>query len=131
MIKVCGDALAVLNELPRESKTLVVYLWGFPEVEELMEKSVIVSFEEWLTALREGWLYPDEKERTRRIFQKAYGAVLRGREPPDEIVDPRSFPLWTPRSLYRYHPRGKQPSFWEEILSLLSSQTPVANTSQE
>jgi len=121
MIQLYKDAVKILCELPYKSRALVVHLWGFPEVTMLAKESVIESFQEWLNALKGGWLYPSDVKRARELFKKAYKAVARGREPSGEFVCISTFPPFSWRDVYLYHPRGKQRSFWDEISSLLSS----------
>jgi hypothetical protein len=85
MVRYYKDWLRVFSELPYQSRTVIVYLWGYPEVMMLSDKSVLPSFEERLQALKDGYLdhrpylFEDEVEKT---LLKALRNVKRGK-PPD------------------------------------------------
>lgn len=116
-----GDALEVLLELPYRVRCVIAYVWD-PSIVEVAMKEVAADFDEWLQALKEGridepWLASDEViERVRKVLR----AVEKGRAPPDEIIDCFAFSEvgrpWTALDVWLYHPRGKDPELWREVL---------------
>jgi len=119
MVKYYGDGLRTLCELPYQSRMIIVYLWGYPEVMRLSDRSFLPSFEEWLQALKDGYLdhrsHLFSKDIEQRLL-RAYRNVTRGAPPSDERID---IVIWTLRDLYRNHPRGRDPNFYKEILETI------------
>jgi hypothetical protein len=103
-------------DLPFRSKMFMVYVWGYPEVFEVSDRDFLPMFEQWFSALKEGhldhrsWIF--DKKSVSTIIQ-SFNEVKKGRIPPDGIID---IEPWTIRSLYFFHPRGKDESFWKELL---------------
>ena len=119
VVKYYKSGLSTLRELPYHSRTLIVYLWGYPEVMMLSDKSILPDFEEWLQALEAGYL--DHRshlftEDVERRLSRAIRNVKQGKPPPREMID---FVMWTLDDLYRSHPRGKDPDFYREILEAI------------
>jgi len=118
-VRYYGDGFRILRALPYQSRVFLVYLWGYPEVIMLSDKSFLPNFEEWLKALKSGWLDHRSHLFSRSVEQsllKAYRNVTRGKPPPDEKID---IEAWTLYDLYRNHPRGKDPVFYMEILNAI------------
>jgi hypothetical protein len=85
----------------------------------LSDKSFLPDFEEWLQALKNGYLDHHSHLFSSDIEQrllKAYRNVTRGKPPPDERID---IATWTLHDLYRNHPRGKDPDLYKEILETI------------
>jgi DNA-binding HxlR family transcriptional regulator len=109
--------LEEIKKLPFESKVLITYVWGYPDIFLIADKSFLPAFEEWLAALKQGnldhraWIF----DRVDKVA-KAYRRVKSGKEPANDIID---LEHWTLRDIYIHHPRGKDTDFWEELLKLL------------
>jgi len=114
-IKVYSNYLEPLRNLPFKSKICITYLWGYPEIFQVSDKDFLPHFEQWVNALREGnldhrsWVFKKGEEE----LTKAFRAVKRGRPPPDTLID---LEPWTLLDLYRYHPRGKEPALYRELI---------------
>jgi hypothetical protein len=120
MVKFYKDGLKTLCELPFQSKTLIIYLWGYPEVSMLSDKSLLPYFDRWFQALKKGDIDHRTYLFSPDVEQKLLNAsrnVNRGISPPDEKVDFKE--IWTLRDLYENHPRGKEPNFYKEILNII------------
>lgn len=111
------EYLKYLVTLPEKSKMIITYVWGYPEILETSKKAFLPRFEEWYLALKKGfldhrgWLFSEE---ARSIIINTAKKVKRG-IPPDPIkIDPPE--SWTLKDLYDFHPRGKDPAFWEDFL---------------
>jgi hypothetical protein len=115
-VKELEEYIEPLLDLPFRRKMLVLYLWGYPEVFEVSNREFLPMFDEWLAALKAGrldhrsWIF-DEKAVTMVI--DSLRAVKRGKVPSEGSLD---LVPWTNVDLYRYHPRGKDVSFWRELL---------------
>lgn len=131
---VSGDSKEVLNsidkykkhlfslmDLPFRSKMFIFYVWGYPEIFEVSNKDFLPSFDEWLSALKEGnldhrsWIF-DEKSVSTLI--NTYKDVKKGKVPKNGIID---IEPWTVSDLYDFHPRGKDVNFWKELLLEINS----------
>ncbi|MFX0141638.1 MAG: hypothetical protein ACFFDN_48825, partial [Candidatus Hodarchaeota archaeon] len=118
-VKLYGDIFTDLIELPFKRKMVLVYLWGFPETIHLSNRSVIRTFDDWLSALKKGnldhrnWLF---SEKTLDRLEKAYRCVKRRKEPMDIRIDKEP---WTLRDLYLHHPFGKEVDFWDKIIQAI------------
>jgi len=120
MVELYKEGLDVLCSLPSKCRCAVIYLWGFDDAMDLSSKSTVLEIEDWLNALKNGWL--DHRlwlfrENTIKRVESVYRAVKRGNIPPKVSIDPPS--SWTIRDIYLYHPRGRDPDFWVEILKEL------------
>jgi hypothetical protein len=117
-VKACAECWEVIKELPFQSKVLITYAWGYPEVFLISDKSFLPWFEEWLEALKQGnldhrsWIF----DRIDKVA-KAYRSVKSGKQPADDVID---LEHWTLRDVYLHHPKGKDADFWGEFLSLLN-----------
>lgn len=108
-------------DLPFRSKMFVIYVWGYPEVFEVSDRDFLPMFEQWFSALKEGrldhrsWIF--DKNSVATIIN-SLKEVKKGRVPADGIID---IEPWTIRSLYVFHPRGKDESFWKELLVAINA----------
>jgi hypothetical protein len=108
-------------DLPFRSRMFVFYVWGYPEVFEVSDKDFLPFFDEWLSALKKGyldhrsWIFSGESI---TALINSFKEVKKGRIPADGIID---IEPWTIRDLYYFHPRGKDVSFWRELLVELNS----------
>jgi hypothetical protein len=115
--------LEILKDIPARSKMQITYLWGFSEVFNVSDKEFLVQFERWKKALEEGnldhrsFLFNEGLKR----LERAYNAVRRGKRPPDLRV---CYESWTLLDLHKYHPRGKDPQFYEELLTQVRKRKP-------
>jgi hypothetical protein len=131
MVKNNEKYLWSLIKLPFQSRMFIVYLWGYPEVFKIADKDFLPIFEKWMEALRTGyldhrsWIF-DEKAITTVI--NAFKAVKRGKAPPEGLID---IEHWTILDLYRYHPRGKEVSFWKELLIELNKRLQTKTEKRE
>lgn len=103
-------------ELPFKRKIAIIYLWGFPETFYLSNRGIIRTFAEWREALKNGRLYHRIwifEEKTLKRLRKAYNAVWRNTEPLPVRIDKEP---WTLKDLYNFHPFGKDPAFWDDII---------------
>jgi hypothetical protein len=114
--------LPALADLLKSRKFVAMYTWGFPEIDAEAERDFRFSeFDDWLNAVKTGradhrtWLF---EEKTLARVRAAYRRVRSGRQPDDLRIDKEN---WTLKDIYRYHPRGKDPAFWEEVLEALKS----------
>ncbi|MCC6019286.1 MAG: hypothetical protein LM601_09665 [Candidatus Verstraetearchaeota archaeon] len=127
MLSAFKDGLNILLKLPEISKIMIVYLWGFSEIELLGKKSFLPIFEKWLKALKNGFLdhrnYLFSSEVERRLL-KARDYVAKGKAPLNEKIDYAE--PWTLRDLYEHHPRGRDPAFYEEILEAIKDRQPYS-----
>jgi hypothetical protein len=127
MLSAFKDGLNILLKLPESSKIMIVYLWGFSEIELLGKKSFLPIFERWFNALRNGFLdhrtHLFSSEVERRLV-KARDYVAKGKAPSNEKIDYAE--PWTLRDLYEYHPRGRDPAFYEEILEAIKERQPYS-----
>jgi len=120
-IRAISRYLDYIKQLPFQSKVVITYLWGYPEIFLASDKSFLPWFEDWFQALKQGnldhrvWIF-ENIEKVRR----AYRAVKMGREPSPDLLD-LDVGLWTLRDLYLYHPRGRDLDFWEELLNELNA----------
>jgi DNA-binding HxlR family transcriptional regulator len=126
MVKIYFEnGLRALYELPYQSKTMLIYLWGYPEAITLADSSFLPSFDEWMKALKDGrldhrgYLFSPEVEKK---LINAFKNVKMGKSPRDEPID---FEMWTLADLYRIHPRGKDPEFYKEILDAIRERKKV------
>jgi hypothetical protein len=103
-------------DLPFRSKMFVVYAWGYPEVFDVSNRDFLPLFAEWFSALKEGhldhrsWIFNKNSVET---VINTLKEVKKGRVPPDGKIDIES---WSVSDLYNFHPRGKDESFWRELL---------------
>ncbi len=108
--------LLPLIDLPSRSRMFIFYVWGYKEIFEVSDREFLPNFEEWIQALKDGnldhrsWIF-DEKSVNTLI--STYKDVRRGKIPENGIVD---IEHWTISNLYSFHPRGKEPDFWRELL---------------
>jgi hypothetical protein len=120
-IKELEKYLSSFMALPFRSKMFVIYVWGYPEVFDVSEREILPKFELWFSALKDGrldhlsWIF--EKNSVATIIN-TLKEVKKGREPADGIID---IEPWTIRSLYLSHPRGKDESFWKDLLATICS----------
>lgn len=114
--------LSYLNDLIsliRKRQIMAVYLWNIPVKKEAEKYLKLPQFEAWFKALKDGdlshriWLFEEE---TIKDVESAYRAVKRGKEPKPWKIDKE---FWTLRDLYELHPQGKNPEFWQEMLTVL------------
>lgn len=59
------------------------------------------------------------EEQTIKKLERAYRSVRQGEPPENRRIDKE---LWTLRDLYEHHPRGKDLSFWSELIAALRMQ---------
>jgi len=117
-IRALSNFFDYIRQLPFQSKVVITYLWGYPEIILSSEKSFLPWFENWFQALKQGnldhriWIFKNIEK-----VRRAYRAVRRNREPLPDLID---LEPWTLRDLYSYHPRGKDSDFWEELLNELT-----------
>ncbi|MCR6624424.1 MAG: hypothetical protein NDF58_07625 [archaeon YNP-LCB-024-027] len=127
MLSAFKDGLNILLKLPESSKIMIVYMWGFSEVEFLGKKSFLPIFERWFNALKNGFLdhrtYLFSSEVEQRLL-KACEYVSKGKAPLNVKIDYAE--PWTLRDLYEYHPRGRDPAFYEEILEAIKDRQPYS-----
>jgi len=116
VIKNYGKYLFPLMDLPFRSKMFVMYFWGYQEVFDVSNRDFLPMFEEWLAALKSGhldhrsWIF-DEKAITKII--DTLNNVKKGKVPSNGIIDMEP---WTIDYLYQFHPRGKDATFWRDLL---------------
>jgi hypothetical protein len=122
-LKGCMPFIEDLTELLEKRKFVAIYLWNFEAIDTEIEKCYkLPQFEDWFRALKEGrlnhriWLFDD---RTIKEVEKACRRVRRGMPPENIKIDKEP---WTLRDLFEYHPMGKDPSFWEELINILYKQ---------
>ena len=120
-IRAIAGYLDSIEQLPFQSKTVITYLWGCPEIFLASDKSFLPWFENWFEALKQGnldhrtWIF----DNIEKVY-KAYRSVKRGKEPSHDLID-LDVEHWTLRDLYLYHPRGRDVDFWEELISELNA----------
>lgn len=117
-IKEYSSYLNDLTDLFNKRKVLAIYLWNFPEIEvETRKCDVLPEFTDWYNALKEGyldhrgWIFDDDVLEDLNSVAKL---VNKGIEPENIIIDPQT--IWTVKDLYHYHPNGKNPAFWYDLL---------------
>lgn len=108
--------LRPLIDLPSRSRMFIFYVWGYPEIFEVSDREFLPLFEGWFLALKEGnldhrsWVFNEQSVTT---LISTYKDVRRGRIPENGIID---IEHWTISDLYSFHPKGKDPDFWKEML---------------
>jgi len=112
--------LPALANLLKKRRVAALYLWGFPQIDAGAEKDYNFSrFEDWMEALQKGridhrsWLF---KEETFKDLHQAYNAVKEGQCPLPAQIDKEP---WTLADLWKYHPDGKKPEFWEGLMDAI------------
>jgi hypothetical protein len=109
--------LISLMDLPFKSKMFIFYVWGYPEIFDVSNRDFLPLFADWITALKEGnldhrsWIF---EEKTVLQVINAYKAVKKGTKPENGIID---LEPWTINDLYSFHPQGKDPEFWRQMLA--------------
>ena len=123
----CGY-LQSLAQLMMRRKVAALYMWGFSDIDAEAEKSFKFSdFDDWLADVKNGnadhrvWLF---EEKTLRRVRRAYRSVMRGGQPPPQRIDKEN---WTLLDIYAYHPRGKDPKFWLDLIEALTSRNKPQN----
>lgn len=118
-------------DLPFRSKMFVVYFWGYPEVFEVSDRDFLPIFEQWLSALKEGYLdhrsWIFDKKSVSTIIT-TLNEVKKGRVPADGIID---IEPWTIRDLFFFHPRGKDETFWKELLIAINTRLHINHKNPE
>ena len=121
----------VLTSFPLKGKMILVYLWGYPEVFQIANKDFLPEFEQWLEVLKIGYLdhrsWIFEKDNIAKLI-KAYKDVKKGIMPQEGFIDQVS---WSFKDIYNQHPRGKELSFWNELLIELNNRLKTKPKKQE
>jgi hypothetical protein len=109
-----------LTNLTVNCRLIMCHLWGIPDIIKLSNKNVLLCFERWLQALKNGELNYRKYLFSREVESKLSNAcekLKKGKALSDEKIDYAE--PWTLRDLYELHPRGRDPEFYNEILEAL------------
>ena len=134
-IKAYKTYLEPLKSLPFKSKICITYLWGYPEIFQVSDKSFLPLFKDWLVALRNGhlsyhtWLFTEGEKELVKAYRVVKKNMTRSKDktkaPQPVAID---FVTWTLQDLYLYHPEGKELTFWKKLLDLVRSRKEALTT---
>lgn len=126
-IKTHATCMNPLKSLPFQSRICVTYLWGYPQIFQVSDKSFLPRFEQWVKALREGnldhrsWIFTKGEKELIRAFR----AVKRHKPPSrSSLID---LEPWTLRDVYMYHPKGRELDLYKELIDMLRTRKRVLN----
>ena len=112
----------VRDEILKDSFGFVIFC-NIPQLSEFYRFYLMDIFNAWHRALREGYLSHRSYLRKKMLLIQKIVKTLKqtnGIAMPKECIDEKRLDHkepWTIMDVYRYHPRGRQPEFWEELLN--------------
>ncbi len=128
MVRRHSEALDDLAEFLKSKRIVAIEIWGVPGLYEAGYAIYLINrFTDWYEALKEKrimhrlWICDDKVVAS---LSKALRAIKRGRAPEPAHVDVNE--PWTLLDLYKYHPEGRNPEFWQKLLEAVKENCRIA-----